>query len=150
MATLARIALAFASFAFLTACGGSPTEPTRQSTTYAGQWSGNGLGLTVSFTVSPDDKITALSIGYNFSGCSGTVTRTDLNLDMVTTTDPRSNTPRPSFGWGSAQPDFTNYVQLFAWFDSHDNAHGTITMGDMTGCPRGSFGGGIFTAAKRQ
>ena len=66
--------------ALLSAC--SPTAPS--SATLVGQWSGTtSQGTPITFTVSSDQKVTALSVGYNFNGCSGTQTFSNLNLDTA-------------------------------------------------------------------
>ena len=80
------------------ACGGSePTGPTTPapapSSGYAGRWSGTVLVLPLigagiptiqsqpfSFTVAADQRVTDISIGYNFNGCSGAKTFSGLSI----------------------------------------------------------------------
>ena len=66
--------------ALLSACGS--TNPS--SASLDGQWSGTtSQGTPISFTVSSDQKVTAINIGYSFNGCSGTQTFSNLNLDTA-------------------------------------------------------------------
>jgi hypothetical protein len=63
------------------ACGG-PTKPS--SSALDGQWSGTtAQGTPIAFTVSADQKVTSITVGYNFGGCSGTQTFANLSLDTV-------------------------------------------------------------------
>ena len=63
------------------ACGG-PASPsaTNQSLT-TGQWSGTtSQGMPIAFSVSQDEKVTTITVGYRFNSCSGTQTFSNLNL----------------------------------------------------------------------
>lgn len=68
----------------------SPTTPSTGASLNAldGRWSGTtSQGVPIAFSVSPDQKVTSIAVGYNFNGCSGMQTYSDLNLDtrpMVT------------------------------------------------------------------
>ena len=64
------------------ACSNSsgPTSPSASSLS-VGQWSGTtAQGASIAFTVSSDEALTTLAVGYNFNGCSGTQTFTGLNV----------------------------------------------------------------------
>jgi hypothetical protein len=51
-----------------------------------GEWEGTtSQGKRIAFTVSQDEKVTSISLGYDFNGCSGT--RTFLELDVPTAPD---------------------------------------------------------------
>ena len=51
------------------ACG-NPSAPSDRS--YEGQWTGTtAQGKTVTFTISPDENVTAITVGHEFNGCSG-------------------------------------------------------------------------------
>lgn len=69
------------------ACGGSSssapgTGPT-PSAGFAGQWTGTtGQGQPLTFTVSSDEKVTAISVGYSFNGCSGAHESSNLSLEI--------------------------------------------------------------------
>src|SRR5262245_60873015 len=61
------------------ACQGSRTQPS--SSGIGGQWRGTtSQGSPIEFTISQDEKVTSITIGYNFNGCSGVKTFPDLSL----------------------------------------------------------------------
>ena len=65
-------------------CGGSssPTTPTAPRG-YSGQWNGTTQqGQPITFTISADEKLTSIVVGYNFNGCSGTQTYSNLSLEI--------------------------------------------------------------------
>src|SRR5262245_9798891 len=121
--------------AAITACGSQPTAPTvlaapavaaaSPSTGYAGRWSGTVLVLPLmapgtgipaiqskpfSFVVSADQKVTDISIGYDFNGCSGV--KTFSNLSVAIGASPLY----AEQGWGYASPtsDGTDRTELYA------------------------------------
>src|SRR5438046_1264923 len=66
--------------ALMCACG--PTTPS--SATLDGQWSGTtSQGTPITFTVSSDQKVTDITVGYSFNGCSGVQTFSNLNLETA-------------------------------------------------------------------
>lgn len=61
--------LAVAMCALVIACDNdtSPSGPV-----IAGQWIGTtSQGTPIGFAVSPDEKVTTITVGHNFNGCSG-------------------------------------------------------------------------------
>src|SRR5215204_825321 len=71
--------LLMACCALASGCGG-PTDPS--PSTLEGQWSGTtSQGTPISFTVSSDQKVTAITVGYTFNGCAGTQTFANLSLE---------------------------------------------------------------------
>ena len=71
----------FAFCALLSACG-NPSGPSKAS--YEGQWTGTtAQGKTVTFTISPDENVTAITVGHEFNGCSGTQTFSSLSLSIA-------------------------------------------------------------------
>ena len=63
--------------------GCSPTTPS-PSSSLEGQWTGTtAQGTPIGFTVSSDQKVTAITVGYNFNGCSGTQRFSDLSLETA-------------------------------------------------------------------
>lgn len=63
------------------ACG-SPTAPADGG--YAGQWSGTtAQGASIAFTISPEELVTAITVGHAFSGCSGSETFANLSLAIA-------------------------------------------------------------------
>ena len=79
-----RSILAIVACVTVGACGGgtaNPLDPAAPPNTqsYTGEWSGTTFQQQpVSFTVSAEQKVTAVSVGYVFSGCSGVETLTGL------------------------------------------------------------------------
>ncbi|MGB2713225.1 MAG: hypothetical protein WBC51_03540 [Vicinamibacterales bacterium] len=140
--------------AAMAACGGSDATPTNPSPArYDGQWRGTtSQGRPISFTVSSDQKVTAMSIGYVFGQCSGVNSFSNLNLDIGLPPTfpgvPRAPTPYPGpgFGYGSGSPEAPNYTQVYGWFTSSTTASGSMIFGNYTGCGN-SFG--IWTAEKQ-
>ena len=63
------------------ACGG-PASPSATNQSLAiGEWSGTtSQGMPIAFSVSQDEKVTAITVGYRFNSCSGTQTFSNLNL----------------------------------------------------------------------
>lgn len=66
------VLLGIGSGAILIACGGSPAAPSQSSSLSVGQWSGTtAQGAAIAFSVSSDEFLTTISVGYNFNGCVG-------------------------------------------------------------------------------
>jgi hypothetical protein len=73
--------LTVAACALLIACG-SATSPSRRD--ISGQWSGTtSQGSPISFTVSADEKVTTITVGHSFNGCSGTQTFPNLSVNTA-------------------------------------------------------------------
>lgn len=131
--------------AVMSACGSSPAAPSSGGTGYDGQWSGTtSQGRSISFTVA-SQKVTAITIGYNFNGCSGEKTFPNLSLDIGNPPNP-SPTLGPGFGFGSGNPEEPNYTQVYGNFSSTTAASGSAVFLGFTGCGNS---GGFWTAARR-
>jgi hypothetical protein len=135
--------------ALMNACG--PTTPS--SPALDGQWSGTtSQGTPITFTVSSDQKMTAITVGYRFNGCSGEQTFSNLNLEtapMVTCIPgPCSNTLSSyrafSYSAGSIDGPFTTVNGLFT---VTNRAEGQVAFRDYPGC--GTAVGIGWTATKR-
>jgi hypothetical protein len=131
------------------ACSGSgnaPTSPPGVMANYEGQWSGmTSQGMRITFTIS-DQKVTSISLGYNFNGCSGMNTYPNLTLAIGSPPNPGSPNPGPGFGFGSGPPDGPNYTQIYGTFSSGTSATGSMIFGDYAGCGNSL---GIWSAAKK-
>jgi hypothetical protein len=130
-------------------CGGStannPTTPGGDAARYDGQWKGTtSQGRPITFTVSLDQKVTAITVGYSFNACSGLNTFSNLNLDIGVTPNPATSLG-PGFGFGSGAPDGQNYTQVYGSFSSNTTATGTVIFGDYPGCGNAI---GIWTATR--
>jgi hypothetical protein len=130
----------------MSACGSSsPTTPS--SPGYDGQWSGTtSQGRPITFSISSEQKVTAITVGYSFNGCSGVNTFSNLNLDIGSPPNPRAPSTGPGFGYGSGPPDGPNYTQVYGSFSSTTMATGSVIFGGYPGCGNA---GGFWTATKR-
>ena len=83
----ARLSIALALAAVLAACGGDDNGLTGPSTRLQpGEWTGTtAQGQPVRFTVSGDEKVTEITIGYSFNGCAGSHTFSNLNVETAPT-----------------------------------------------------------------
>jgi hypothetical protein len=133
----------------LSGCGRStvnhPTTPSGDALRYDGQWKGTtSQGRPITFTVSLNQKVTAITVGYSFNGCSGLNTFSTLNLDIGNTPNPATSLG-PGFGFGSGPPDGPNYTQIYGSFSSNTTATGTMIFGGYPGCGNA---GGIWSATR--
>jgi len=65
---------------FAVACSDGPTSPSASSLS-VGQWSGTTTqGMPIAFTVSSDEAVTTITVGYSFNSCSGTQTFSNLSV----------------------------------------------------------------------
>src|SRR4029077_16858134 len=80
-------------------------------------------GRPITFAVSSDQKVTAITVGYSFNGCSGLKPFSNLNLDIGNTPTPATSLG-PGFGFGSGPPDGPNYTQVYGSFSSNTTATG--------------------------
>lgn len=150
---MSRLAIAIALCASMSACGTErgPTGPS--DARYQGQWVGTTAhGTPITFTVSPDEKVTAITVGYSFNGCSGTQTYPDLSLETIRTVicvpgpcAPDLSSFRSfSYSAGSAGGPFTLVNGIFP---SLTRAEGSVGFRDYPGC--GSAIGIAWTATRR-
>ena len=104
-----RRAIALVACVVLGACHGDRATPTQPGAPgFSGEWAGTTFqGQPISFTVSAAERVTAISVGYAFSGCSGVDTFPDLDL-------PISLSP-PSFAHGATLPDGRG-ISIHAFF----------------------------------
>lgn len=136
---------------FGSACGSSPSAPSPEHSPqpavgYTGQWSGiTTQGSPVSFTVSSEQTVTEITVGYNVNGCSGLKTFSNVSLPIARGPNPDTS-PGPGFGIGSAMPDGTDYIQIVGWFTSGATASGIVTFAEFAGC---GSAGTIWSATRR-
>jgi hypothetical protein len=135
------------------ACGNGATSPSAASTS-VGQWSGTtAQGASIAFTVSADEILTTIAVGYNFNGCSGTQTFKDLSVptapDVICVPGPCSG-PISTYrafsyvsGSGLTGPS-TNINGLFV---PGGRATGLVSFTDFPGC--GTAAGVEWTATRR-
>ena len=83
MKTVRRGVPLIALCVLVSACG-SPSSPSASEANYAGQWSGTtAQGRPVTFTISPDQNVTTLTVGHEFNGCSGSQTFSSISVSIV-------------------------------------------------------------------
>ena len=117
----------------LSGCGGDSSSPSAASPAmngFNGQWTGTtSQGQPISFTVA-SDRVTTISVGYNYSGCSGTATATNLNLEIVDLrTTPFVPPPDPYIFQTLVGPySESDNTQITAFFNSPTarSGHGNI------------------------
>ena len=152
----ARSILAAAIGVAAVACSGgdSMTGPSGSATSYAGEWSGTtSQGTPLTVMVSPDQRVTSITVGYRFNGCSGSKTFTDLSLPIAVVQPPPGNpvppgpfNNNPGFGYGSGSPEASDFTQVYGAFTSGATATGSIVFGSYAGCGNGTA---LWTASKR-
>ena len=125
----------------LGACN-SPTEPTPGlppgGSVRAGQWSGTtSQRQPISFTVSTDQQVTAFSVGYALSGCSGVESLSGVGYPVTF----------PVTQFGSDLPD-GRAMMVTVVFLPNSSASGGVVFYGPPSC--GSSGTAVqFTASRR-
>jgi len=95
-----RLVLIATACVLLSGCGAaSPTNPGPVAVGYAGEWSGTTFqGRPISFTVSPEQQVTTISLGYQIDTCSGVDTFSDIKAVPFAASV-------PAFQFGAELPD---------------------------------------------
>jgi hypothetical protein len=135
-----RLALAVAVLA-LGACGdGTPTSPSTP-TGYVGVWSGAVTqGGNVSFTVSAEETVVAVTVNYSLNGCTGTATLSNIALLVAEPqTLPSGEVLPPSFGSGTEGLDSPDFLGIQGTFSSGTTAHGLLVFNQYRGCGSALF-----------
>jgi hypothetical protein len=149
---LTRLALV-ASCTLGIACSG-PTSPSTAAPSLAGQWSGTtSQGTPIAFSVSADEKVTSITIGYSFNGCSATQTFSGLDLrtapDVTCIPGPCSGSISSyrAFNYSSSGPRDGPRTALNGLFLPANRAEGQVGFFDYPGC--GTARGVAWTATRR-
>ena len=135
----------------LSACGdkSSPTAPSSAPTSFNGQWSGTtSQGQSISFTVT-SDRVTTITIGYNYNGCSGSKTATDLDLPIVDFRNISNMPPPDPYGFGGLVGPYSesDNTQIQAFLKSPEERRGGgIVLFVRPGCGETIA---LWTATKR-
>ena len=132
-ARLATLALGL----FACACG-APTPPTLNG--YAGAWSGTtAQGRAIVFSIS-GEVVTSITLGHDFSGCSGSETFSNLHLDISPNTQcvpgpcPPVIASYRAFEYASGDPAAGPSTELHAVFVSMERAEGTVNFRGFPAC----------------
>src|SRR5262245_49493042 len=120
----------------------SPTAPTPAVTSRtAGQWSGTtSQGLPIGFSVSADEILTEITIGYRVNGCSGS--QTFSNLSVRTAPEvfcmpapcPANVTSYRAFGYSSRTSISGPGIDINGLFLPGNRAEGQANFRDFPGC----------------
>jgi hypothetical protein len=106
----------------------------------------------MTFTVSPDQKVSAITVGYSFNGCSGLQTFSNLNLEtapMVTCIPgpcPTTVSSYRAFSYSTRSIDGPSFT-VNGLFTLATRAEGQVAFKDYPGC--GTAAGIGWTATKR-
>lgn len=112
----------------LAACESGPAAP---SPGYGGEWSGTtSQGAPITFSVSTAEKLTKITTGYSFNGCTGS---NSLAPDVALERSPVPVDVR-LLDYESAPPGTPNRMLFHFVFTSGTEAHGMVTFVDFAGC----------------
>ena len=146
-----RVFLTVALCVAASSCMSGPSTPS--PVVYDGVWNGTtSQGRSITVIVSSDQKVTSITVEYNFNGCSGSKTFSNLSLTIAKSQPPPGNPQapgpfdNPGFGFGSGAPDGADFTQVSGAFTSGQTATGSVVFGSYSGCGNG---GAIWTASKR-
>jgi hypothetical protein len=136
----------------LSAC--NPTTPSPASSgALDGQWSGTtAQSVPITFSVAPSQKVTAISVGYSFNGCSGIQTYSNLSLETAPTVicipGPCSNdiSSFRSFNYLAGSPGGPT-TTINGLFVLGSRAEGQVSFRDYPGC--GTAAGIAWTAVRQ-
>jgi hypothetical protein len=139
----------------VSACGsGNGTTSPSASSLSVGQWSGTtAQGASIAFTVSSDEALTTIAVGYTFNGCSGTQTFADLNVptapNVTCIPGPCSGTISTyrSFAYSSGSRGTGPSTAVNGLFLPGGRAQGLVSFQDYLGC--GTAAGVEWTATRR-
>ena len=134
-----RLVVALLPFVVLIACGDTSAAPSPLG--HAGQWSGTTYqGHFFSFTVSPDQRVTIISIGYTLGACSGFETFSDVERQI--------HPSPPRFDYSAVVPD-QRVLTIQVTFVDHGAAEGTVVIAGPPACSGGAIEGGPLHAHRQ-
>ena len=138
----------------LCALAAACASPASSKVSYAGQWTGStAQGEPISFTISSDELVTAISVGYSFNGCRGSQTFTNLSISIA---------PQVTCIPGPCSPSITSYrafgyengdfiqgpsTEVHGGFPVVTSATGTVNFRNYAGC--GSAIGVAWSATRK-
>jgi hypothetical protein len=120
---------------------------------YDGQWSGTtAQGRPIAFTISSNETVTSITVGHDFSGCSGSQSFSNLNLPIKPSVEcipgpcPSSITSYRDLHYATGNP-FEGQATEVHGLLLGGTAQGTVNFRNFAGC--GTVTGVSWTAAKR-
>lgn len=136
------------------ACSGPTSPSTAVPSLATGQWSGTtSQGMPIVFSVSSDEKVTTITIGYSFNGCSGSQTFSGLDVrtapDVTCIPGPCSGpiSSYRAFSYSSSGPIDGPRTSVNGLFVSANRAEGQVGFFNYPGC--GTASGVGWTATTR-
>ena len=106
-----------------------------------GEWEGTtSQGRRIAFTVSQDEKVTSITLGYNFNKCSGTQKFQDLNvptaanLTCIPGPCPSTAASYRAFGFSDGAAGSGPYTQINGVFLPRNQAKGQAIFSDYPDC----------------
>jgi hypothetical protein len=107
----------------------------------AGEWEGTtSQGRRIAFTVSQDEKVTSITLGYDFKKCSGTKKFEDLNvataanLTCIPGPCPSTAASYRAFGFSDGTAGAGPYTQINGVFLPRNQAKGQAILSDYPDC----------------
>ena len=134
------------------ACGGSPAAPSPSSSLSVGQWSGTtAQGAAIAFSVSSDEYLTTISVGYNFNGCFGTQVFSNLQVptapNVICIPGPCPDTSYRSLHYSGGIRGAGPVTTVNGVFLPGGRAEGVVSFQDYPGC--GTAASVEWTATRR-
>ena len=135
-----------------TSCGGSPAAPSTSSSLSAGQWSGTtAQGAAIAFSVSSDEYLTTISVGYNFNGCVGAQVFSNVHVptapNVTCIPGPCPDTSYRSLHYSGGTRGDGPVTTVNGLFLPGGRAQGLVSFLDYPGC--GTVGSVEWTATRR-
>lgn len=119
-----------------------------------GEWRGStSQGTPIHFTVAPNETVVAITIGYDFNGCTGSHTFDDVSIrtapDVHCIPGPCSGTVASyrAFAYSAGPLSGGARLQINGIFLPGDRAQGQVSFFDYPSC--GSAPGVTWTATRR-
>ena len=123
------------------ACSSGPTAPSSSSSLSVGRWVGTtAQGSSITFTVSSDEILTTIALGYTFNGCSGTQTFSNLSVrtapEVICIPGPCSGTITSyrSFSFSDGSSGSGPVTAVNGLFLVGGQAQGQVAFQDFPGC----------------
>jgi hypothetical protein len=106
-----------------------------------GEWSGTtAQGAPITFVVSPDERVTTITLGYDFNGCTGSHTFSNLSVptapDLTCIPGPCSGvlSSYRAFGYSAGSVVAGPMTQINGLFLPRNEAKGQVTFRNYAGC----------------
>ena len=129
------------SCALASACTPTLLPFIRPASLSMGEWSGTtSQGAPIAFVVSADERVTSITLGYDFNGCSGSHTFSGLDVptapDLTCIPGPCSGalSSYRAFGYSAGSVAGGPMTQINGLFLPRNEAKGQATFRNYAGC----------------